>query len=102
MREFAFLIIAALLEVGGVAFVRSGLKDSRIIWFILGAIVLISYAVCVNSSKWNFGRMLGIYIAVFFVVSQFLSIVVFSETLRIPTLIAGILIISGGLVLTFF
>jgi drug/metabolite transporter superfamily protein YnfA len=102
MRELTFLIIAALLEVGGIAFVRCGLKDSRVIWFVLGAIVLISYAVFVNSAKLNFGRLLGIYIAVFFVVSQFLSIVVFSEILRISILIAGILIISGGFVLTFF
>jgi hypothetical protein len=102
MRELAFLIIAALLEVGGDALVRWGLKGGRILGFILGAVALFTYAVFVNTPKWDFGRLLGIYIAIFFVVSQFVSIVVFGETLRFPTLIAGVLIISGGVVLTVF
>jgi drug/metabolite transporter superfamily protein YnfA len=102
MRELAFLIIAALLEVGGDALVRWGLKGGRILGFVLGAVTLFMYAVFVNTPKWDFGRLLGIYIAIFFVVSQFVSIVVFQEMPRLPTLIAGVLIISGGVVLTIF
>jgi drug/metabolite transporter superfamily protein YnfA len=78
------------------------LKDGRILGFILGAVVLFAYGVIVNTPKWDFGRLLGIYIVIFFIVSQMLSIVVFRETLRLPTLIAGILTVSGGIVLTFF
>jgi small multidrug resistance family-3 protein len=102
MRDIVFLIIAALLEVGGDALVRWGLKGGRILGFILGAVVLFTYGVFVNTPKWDFGRLLGIYIAIFFVVSQFVSIFVFRETLRLPTLIAGVLIASGGIVLTCF
>jgi small multidrug resistance family-3 protein len=102
MRELAFLTIAALLEVGGDALVRWGLKGGRILGFVLGAVTLLTYAVFVNTPKWDFGRLLGIYIAIFFVVSQFVSIVIFGESLRFPTIIAGILIVSGGMVLTLF
>jgi small multidrug resistance family-3 protein len=102
MRNFSFLVIAALLEVGGDALVRWGLKGGRILGFILGAVVLFTYGIVVNSPKWNFGRLLGVYIAVFFVVSQIISVVAFSEAVRTPTLIAGALIVCGGIILTFF
>jgi small multidrug resistance family-3 protein len=100
MREIIFLIIAALLEVGGDALVRWGLKGGRILGFVLGAVALFTYAVFVNTPKWDFGRLLGTYIAIFFVVSQFVSIFVFQEIPRFPTLIAGVLIVSGGIILT--
>jgi small multidrug resistance family-3 protein len=102
LRELAFLILAALLEVGGDAFIRWGLKGGRILGFIMGAVVLFAYGVIVNTPKWDFGRLLGIYIVIFFIVSQFVLIVVFGETLRFPTLIAGVLIVSGGIVLILF
>jgi drug/metabolite transporter superfamily protein YnfA len=97
-----FLIIAALLEVGGDALVRWGLKGGRILGFILGAVTLLTYAVFVNTPKWDFGRLLGIYIAIFFITSQIISVLIFHETFRLPTLIAGILIVSGGIVLFRF
>jgi small multidrug resistance family-3 protein len=100
--QLAFLITAALLEVGGDALVRWGLKGGRILGFVLGAVTLFAYGVIVNTPKWDFGRLLGIYIAIFFVVSQVLSVVVFREGLRVQTLIAGVLISSGGIILTFF
>jgi drug/metabolite transporter superfamily protein YnfA len=102
LRDLAFLIIAALLEVGGDALVRWGLKGGRILGFVLGAVTLFTYAIFVNTPKWDFGRLLGIYIAIFFVVSQFVSICVFQEIPRFPTLIAGVLIVSGGIVLTLY
>jgi small multidrug resistance family-3 protein len=102
MNKIMLLVIAALLEVGGDAIVRWGLKEGRILGFILGAVVLLTYAVLVNTPKWDFGRLLGIYIAIFFIVAQLVSIIVFKETFRFPTLIAGVLIVSGGIILTLF
>jgi small multidrug resistance family-3 protein len=102
MGKLAFLTLAALLEVGGDGLVRWGLKGGRVLGFVLGAIVLFTYGMLVNMPKWDFGRLLGVYIAVFFVVSQFIAILVFREVLRMPTLVAGALIVGGGLVLTFW
>jgi small multidrug resistance family-3 protein len=72
----------------------------RIIGFILGTFLLFAYGVMVNTLKWDFGRLLGIYIVIFFIVSQFLSVVIFHETFRLSTLIGGILITSGGVIFT--
>jgi small multidrug resistance family-3 protein len=58
LRELAFLILAALLEVGGDAFIRWGLKGGRILGFIMGAVVLFAYGVIVNTPKWDLYRHL--------------------------------------------
>lgn len=111
MREkiipFVALVIAALLEVGGDALVRYGLRGAaapggRLAGFALGAVVLFAYSLSVNAPRWDFGRLLGIYIAVFFVVSQAVAALVFKEPIRTPTYIAGALIVAGGFVLTFW
>lgn len=52
--------------------------------------------------KWDFGRLLGVYIAVFFVVSQLIAHFFFDERIRKPMLVGGALIIAGGLVMTFW
>jgi drug/metabolite transporter superfamily protein YnfA len=102
LNKIILLFIAALLEVGGDAFVRWGLKEGRILGFIMGAVVLLTYAVLINTPKWDFGRLLGIYIVIFFVVSQIISIIVFNGEFRYSTIVAGILIVSGGIILTVF
>ena len=102
MRELVVLIIAALFEVGGDALIRWGLKGGGTIGFILGAAVLFAYGYIVNTTKWDFGRMLGIYIVIFFIISQVLSIVAFHETPHFARLVAGILIASGGVVLLIY
>src|SRR6266542_4286868 len=57
------LFLAALLEAGGDALVRSGLGASAlpIRWacFAAGALVLFSYGYVVNTPTWDFGRLLG-------------------------------------------
>ena len=102
MRDAALLVLAALLEVGGDALVRSGLKGGKAIGIVLGAIVLTLYGVSVNLPKWDFGRLMGIYIAIFFVVSQIIAITAFHEKMKTPTWVGGALIVAGGLVLTFW
>ncbi|HET6386024.1 MAG TPA: hypothetical protein VFJ58_21745 [Armatimonadota bacterium] len=102
MREIAVLALAALFEAGGDALVRWGLRDGRWIGFVLGAAVLFGYSLTVNASRWDFGRLLGVYIAVFFVVSQIIAATVFRERLHAPTFVGGALIVAGGLVLTLW
>jgi multidrug transporter EmrE-like cation transporter len=104
MREALFLALAALLEVGGDACVRWGLKSDRwsgrVIGLALGAVVLFGYGLSVNLPKWHFGRLMGIYIAAFFVVAQAVALIFFGERLHAPTIAGGLLIIAGGVVLT--
>ena len=104
MREaittWALLVVAALLESGGDAGVRLGLRGRS--WgFVIGPLALVAYGFVVNGPRWEFSRLMGVYIAVFFVVSQLLAVVVFRERLPLPVLIGGALIVAGGLLLTF-
>jgi len=95
------LILSALLEAGGDAGMRAGLRGKPI-GFLLGALSLIAYGIFVNVPKWDFGRLLGVYIAIFFLVSQIIALAVFKERPGAPVLIGGALIVAGGAVLTFW
>ena len=97
---FVLLIFAAVLEVGGDALCRAGLRGGKGGLLILGGVVLWLYGITVNAPGWNFGRLLGVYIAVFFVVSQVVAVGVFREPISPPMLIGGALIVAGGLVLS--
>lgn len=98
---FPLLVLAAALEAGGDAGMRLGLRGKPI-GFLLGALSLIAYGLVLNVPKWDFGRVLGIYIALFFVVSQIFAIVIFKERLSAPILVGGALIVAGGAVLAFW
>lgn len=102
MREILLLILAACLEVGGDALVRMGVQNGKVWGFALGALVLTLYGISVNLPKWDFGRLLGVYIALFFVVAQIVAVMAFHEKLKPPTVVGGLLIVAGGLVLTFW
>jgi len=95
-----FLVVAAVLEVGGDAAVRRGLVETRAGWLLLGAASLVAYGFAVN---WNrsvdFGRLLGAYIAVFFVVSQAIAALVFGESPSRSIVVGGALIVVGGAVI---
>ncbi len=100
MREALFLALAAVLEVGGDALVRWGLKGGRWYGLALGAAVLFAYGLSVNLPKWDFGRLMGVYIAAFFVVAQIVAVVFFRERLTLPTIVGGALIIAGGILIS--
>jgi multidrug transporter EmrE-like cation transporter len=99
MREAMFLVLAAVLEVGGDALVRWGLRGKQWTGLALGAVVLFSYGLSVNLPKWDFGRLMGVYIAVFFVVSQAISVAFFREKISMPIVVGGFLIIAGGILI---
>ncbi|HTR61110.1 MAG TPA: hypothetical protein VMH37_05360 [Candidatus Binataceae bacterium] len=92
------LIVAAVLEVGGDALVRMGLDGAKY-WLAAGAVTLFIYAVLVNISGLDFNRLMGIYIAVFFVVSQVVSWIAFRQVPDDPIVVGGGMIVAGGLVI---
>ena len=102
MRELAILTIAAALEVGGDALIRKGLREGQYLYLLFGAIVLFVYGLTVNLPKWDFGQLLGVYIAAFFVVAQVVAYFIFHEEVQTPMLVGGAFIIVGGLVMTFW
>ena len=100
IKVLAVLVLAAVLESGGDALVRLGLKTGRIWGFLLGAAVLFLYGLTVNLPKWDFGQLLGVYIALFFIVAQLLGVFVFGETIPPSRWIGGALVVAGGLWMT--
>ena len=104
-RGLALLIlfICACLETGGDALVRrgmhSGATSTRAILYLSAALVLFAYGWLVNRPPWSFGSLLGVYIALFFVVAQAMSWILFGERPAAHIVIGGALIVTGGLVI---
>ncbi|HWF09035.1 MAG TPA: hypothetical protein VG297_11260 [Bryobacteraceae bacterium] len=98
---WAILLLAAMLEAGGDTLVRLGLRSSggsRWMAMAAGGLVLFGYAVMVNASDWDFGKVIGVYIMFFFLVAQLLSWVAFREVPSMGRWIGGALIAAGAIV----
>jgi drug/metabolite transporter superfamily protein YnfA len=98
LKTLAILVLAAALEVGGDALVRIGLRGPAY-WLVAGGLVLFAYGVLVNQGGVDFNRLMGIYIAVFFVVSQTISLILFKQIPDDRILLGGGFIVTGGLVI---
>ena len=100
------LVLAAALEAGGDALMRGGLHGhtlvGRVGLFAAAALALFTYGVVVNAPPWDFGKLLGIYVTLFFVVTQVINLVFFGQRPDPPILIGGAMIIGGGLVIAFW
>ena len=96
----AVLLCAACLEAGGDALMRVGLRSSTharaALFFLLGGLVLAIYGYVVNTPYWNFGRLIGVYVAYFFVVAQVISWLGFGQKPTPMILLGGALIVAGG------
>jgi small multidrug resistance family-3 protein len=103
---FVLLAVAAALEAGGDALARSGLHavspGAKILFLALAALVLFTYGVTVNLPPWDFGKLLGVYVALFFVVAQAINFFAFGQKPGLPILCGGALIIAGGMLITFW
>ncbi len=101
-----FLLGAAVLEAVGDAVVRNGLRGStgikRVLFLVVGGLVLLSYGCFVNAPRWDFGRQLGIYVCLFFIVAQVINWVAFHQKPSWPIIVGGTLILAGGCVISFW
>jgi drug/metabolite transporter superfamily protein YnfA len=92
-------LAAALLEVCGDAIVRQGLRGRHWALIVAGGLMLAAYGLVVNLVKWDFSRLLGVYVAVFALVSILIGRFWFREAIP-PSTWAGLgLIVLGGLVI---
>jgi hypothetical protein len=98
MKTGIALLIAALLETSGIASARIGLGGRRE-GLVAGAVLLFAYGIVVNLGRFDFGRLIGVYIAVFFTVSQAVAFAIFHLVPAPKTIAGGALIVIGGVML---
>jgi len=96
-----FFIAAAILEVGGDAVVRKGLRGMNLIAILIGCAMLGSYGIVVNTLKWDFSRLLGVYVAFFVIISILFGQLVFKESIPTSTWIGLIVIVCGAMIIQF-
>jgi small multidrug resistance family-3 protein len=103
MTFLAWIIFvgAAILEVGGDAVVRKGLRGSNLITIVIGCAMLGAYGVVVNTVKWDFSKLLGVYVSIFALISILFGRFVFRENIPNTTWVGLIVIISGALIIQF-
>jgi len=92
---------SALLEVGGDAVVRKGLHGSKALIILAGGLMLACYGLLVNTVRWDFSKLLGVYVAIFALVSVMCGRFVFGESVPASTWVGLGIIIAGGLVIQF-
>ncbi len=97
------LAIAAFLEAYGDSCFQSALYRasgmSRVLAFAGGALSLAAYGLVVNAPRWEFGKLLGVYVVLFFLLAQIVARVKFGQTPTLSILIGGALICAGGLII---
>ena len=98
IRTIILMVSAALLEVGGDALIRVGLRGRYAI-MAAGAIALVAYGIIVNQSKLDFGKLMGAYIAIFFATSQIVAFGWFRVVPDLRTTIGGALMLIGGAIM---
>jgi hypothetical protein len=106
LTVLGYLIVATTLEASGDAIVRLGLyqhsRTLRVLLFLAGSTLLFGYGLSLNLAPLTFGRVVGLYIAVLFVVWQIINFAAFRSLPTLPVLVGGAFIIAGGVIVTFW
>lgn len=107
MRHPVFLLlIATTLEVSGDAVARLALHrhagPARVGLFFAAAALLFGYGLFLNLAPLDFGRVVGLYIAILFIVWQVLNFLVFGTRPGLAVLVGGAFVIVGGAIVTFW
>ena len=101
LAAWLIFVGSALLEVGGDAVVRRGLHRASIVIILAGGFMLACYGLLVNTVRWDFSKLLGVYVAVFALVSVMCGRFIFGESVPNSTWLGLGIIIAGGMVIQF-
>jgi small multidrug resistance family-3 protein len=94
-------LAAAGLEVGGDAIIRKGLRGGSWPWIVAGGCLLAVYGLAVNTVKWDFSKLIGVYVGVFALMSVLVGRIGFNEQVPLATWVGLAIILLGGLVIQF-
>jgi drug/metabolite transporter superfamily protein YnfA len=99
MTAWAIFLAAAILEVVGDAMIRRGLRSGGLAFLLAGCLLLGAYGLVVNLVRWDFSRLLGVYVAVFATVGVLCGRFVFGDRVPASTWLGLAIVIVGGLVI---
>lgn len=108
LQPVLFLIVATTLEVSGDALVRMALyghPDAGLVragFFLAGAALVFGYSTFLNLAPLDFREVVGLYIAILFVVWQVINFVFFRTLPTVPILLGGTLIVAGGAIVSYW
>ena len=98
------LLLAAALEAGGDALMRTGMHapspGRRVAFMLAGGLVLALYGYVVNTPPWDFGRLLGVYVVLFFLMAQAINWFAYGQKPTPSLIVGGMLMAAGGLVVS--
>jgi len=98
------LLLAAFFEAYGDSNFQTALYRSsgigRVMAVVVGAVSLMAYGLVVNAPRWEFGRLLGVYVVLFFLLAQVVARVRFGQTPSLAVVVGGGLIVAGGVIIT--
>ena len=106
LLTFGILIVATTMEFFGGCdhstglFNRSGVAQAATL--LGGGLLLFGYGALLNYAPVPFERVVGLYIATLFCVWQVVSFVTFRSLPSPQIMVGGLLIVAGGLVVTFW
>jgi len=69
---------------------------------VAGALVLAAYGSVVNVPRWDFGKLIGVYVVLFFLMAQILNKIRFGQSPTPPIYAGGALIMAGGVVMVLW
>jgi len=98
---WGIFLAAAIMEVAGDAIIRRGLRGGGALLIALGFLVLGGYGIVVNTVRWDFSKLLGVYVCVFALISILAGRFVFKEIIPLSTWIGLAIIMAGGAVIQF-
>jgi hypothetical protein len=106
VRIVLFLIVATSLETVGDAIVRVGIGQAgwlpRSAFFAIGAVLLFGYGLSLNLAPIEFSRVVGLYIAILFIMWQVVNLAIFRDPPGFPVILGGVFIVAGGVIVSFW
>ncbi|MGA9061448.1 MAG: hypothetical protein WB341_07245 [Terracidiphilus sp.] len=106
LGALAVFALAASLEAFGDSFFQTSFYRSsgwgRVLAFLAGGALLTAYGSTINLPRWHFGRLIGVYMVLFFLMAQLLAKFRFGQSPTPSIYAGGALIVAGGMLMAFW
>ncbi len=102
MKIFLFVLAATIFEAAGDAILRIALHSHiwsvRVGYFAVGTVLLTLYGTSLNLAPVEFGKVVGLYVALLYIVFQITNYIAFQAKPTLPVLVGGTFVVAGGLI----